>query len=152
AAVWGCALLTGGLHWLALPLVVLAGAVYTAFAASLGLYFSVTWRSTLRATLATGLTLLALVVGLGILGNNSQALLTSWGRGEGWAIILRDGLAPPMPLWVLAFGYGTETVAGPDPARQAPSMLAAVLGLVVYAAAARLLWSAARARFHAQTG
>jgi ABC-type transport system involved in multi-copper enzyme maturation permease subunit len=154
AAVWGWGLVTAGLHLLALPLVVLAWAVYTAFAASLGLFFSVICRTTLRATLATGLTLLVLVVGLGILGNNSRALLTSWGLREGWAVILRDGLAPPMPLWVVAFGYGynTETGTGPGQAGLGPSMLAAVLGLGVYAAAARLLWSAARARFDTQTG
>jgi hypothetical protein len=56
ALCWGPTLLAGRLHVLALFAAVLSWFVYAAFVASLGLYFSLLTRSTMRATVMTLLT------------------------------------------------------------------------------------------------
>lgn len=51
--IWLLGLVTGGLHFLAVPLLVVAWLVYAGFAAMLGLWFSMSSPTTLRATLWT---------------------------------------------------------------------------------------------------
>jgi ABC-type transport system involved in multi-copper enzyme maturation permease subunit len=60
ALIWLLGLVTGGLHILALPMVMAAWITYAAFAAALGMWFSTVSRSSLRATVFTILTLLGL--------------------------------------------------------------------------------------------
>ncbi len=62
AAVLWPALFSCGLHWVTLPLQVLAGVVYVAFATSLGLWFSLVCRTAVRAVLWTVGILFALSV------------------------------------------------------------------------------------------
>jgi len=52
-AIWAVGLLTGGLNLLMLPLMAIAWLIYLGAAASLGLWYSVTSRSTLAAILKT---------------------------------------------------------------------------------------------------
>jgi ABC-type Na+ efflux pump permease subunit len=159
AVVWFWGLVTAGLHLLSLPLVVLTGVVYIAFAASLGLFFSVVCRGTVQATLATLLALLGLAVGTWVLKNNSHALLTSWlGAEAGGAVevFVRYGLPFPMGLLDLTFGYdidlGASVPFGDHGRIDTWQMIGAGLtGLGVYAGAAWLLWHAALVRFRAQT-
>jgi hypothetical protein len=61
--LWGLALVTGGIHPLALPLLLIAWAAYAAFTAGLGLFFSLISRSTLIATLATVIALVGVFGG-----------------------------------------------------------------------------------------
>src|SRR5207249_2130740 len=53
ALIWGVGLATGGLHWLALPLLLLAWGVFAGFEATIGLWFSLLCKTSLRATVAT---------------------------------------------------------------------------------------------------
>lgn len=100
-------ILTGGLHLLALPLILLAWCVYAVFCATLGLWFSMTCRSTLRAFTWTLLTLVLLtsfhwamwvIYGAGFLlyggaTDRKLELLTA----------LHGGLTPPGVLFLFGF-------------------------------------------------
>jgi ABC-type transport system involved in multi-copper enzyme maturation permease subunit len=150
--VWGLGVVTGALNVLAVPLLLLACAVYTGFAASLGLYCSTVCRSTVRATVATLLVLL-------ILGAD-VVLLAAWkalfvpGRPEGvvgwvgWCA--HYGLTGLLPLWVLAFRYDEFWDA--DQWGSWDRVVAALAGLACYAVAAWVLWRLALARFRALAG
>jgi ABC-type transport system involved in multi-copper enzyme maturation permease subunit len=63
AAVWLVGIATGGLHPLAVPLLLAAWCAYAGFIASLGMFFSVYARTTVRAVTATTLTALSVGVG-----------------------------------------------------------------------------------------
>ncbi|HKI36358.1 MAG TPA: ABC transporter permease subunit, partial [Gemmataceae bacterium] len=62
-ALWGVGLVTGGLHPLALVLLMLTWLVYAAFLAGLGTWFSTVSRTTLRATTWTLVCTVAAAVG-----------------------------------------------------------------------------------------
>src|SRR5207248_700973 len=62
-ALWGVGVLTGGLHPLALVLLVVTWLTYAAFLAGLGTWFSVASRTTLRATTWTLLGAVAAALG-----------------------------------------------------------------------------------------
>jgi hypothetical protein len=151
--VWGFGVLTGGLHVLALPLVLLAAAVYAGFVSSLGLYFSTVSRTTLRATLYTMLTLVALAVGPWVLAGGGDVLLEwwlppDWVRAAG--AFVRYGLSPPVTLWTVAFRFD-GFVLGDREAMSGEAVLGALAGLACYALAAWALWRMALARFRAET-
>jgi ABC-type transport system involved in multi-copper enzyme maturation permease subunit len=150
-AVWGLGVVTGGLHLAAVPTLAAGFAVYTAFVASLGLFCSTVCRSTLRATMATILVLVAVVGGSWLLWWGSDILFAGASREVRWwaEAVLQDGLAPPMPLWVLAFRYDEMSPAGGG---EGYRMLAAALGLLVYGLADWVLWRLALARFRAEAG
>jgi ABC-type transport system involved in multi-copper enzyme maturation permease subunit len=57
-SIWGLGVMTGGLHFVAVPLLLLAWLIYAGTLASLGLGFSMACRTSLRATLGTLLTTL----------------------------------------------------------------------------------------------
>jgi ABC-type transport system involved in multi-copper enzyme maturation permease subunit len=145
AVVWGIGAVTGGLHLLALPVLAAGVAVQTGFVASLGLYCSTVCRSTLRATLATILTLLALATvpwllwwGRAVLfPSRLDPMLIDWGEA-----LLRYGLSPPAQLWALGIRYDELDA----------NELAAEAGLLLYAGAAWVLWRRALARFRAEAG
>jgi hypothetical protein len=61
--IWGLGILTGGLYFLALPLLFVAWAVYAGGIAMIGLWFSLTCRSSMRATVWTLATTLVLSAG-----------------------------------------------------------------------------------------
>src|SRR5205085_2520171 len=51
--IWGIGIVTGGLHLLAVPLLLGAWAVYAAFLSCVGLWFSIVSKTTLRANVYT---------------------------------------------------------------------------------------------------
>jgi len=63
AAIWALGIVTGGLHMLALPFVLAAWVVYASFAATLGCWFSVVCKTSMRATVLTILAAIGLGVG-----------------------------------------------------------------------------------------
>lgn len=151
-ALWFLGLLFGGLHPLALPLLLFAAVVYAAVVASLGLFLSLTNRSTLRATLWT----LLAAVGLAALPWALWNLVV-------WAILLAGWehdmptlvhfdayqLMPPMTLWLFSF------LAADITQRQVISwqLIATLLGGVTwYGLLAAGLWGLACRRFEAATG
>jgi ABC-type transport system involved in multi-copper enzyme maturation permease subunit len=149
-AAWGLGLVSGALHVLAVPLLALAVAVYLAFVASLGLFCSTVCRSTLRATLATVITLLAVSGGVGLLSWGGSVLRTGAAAGRVARLqwLAEAALALPGALWSLAVRYDEVGSVGEAAFRTVPVMA----GLGLYAVAAVVLWQLARARFEAEAG
>jgi ABC-type transport system involved in multi-copper enzyme maturation permease subunit len=151
-------LVTGGVHLVAVPFLLIAWAVYARFMASLGLWNSVTQRTALRANVATvagagiiafGHWLLWMCIGplLFLTGGLDQELLVKWiGLFEAF------GLTPPLTLGLLTFqGWefdGSELLQ----TEIGGMMLCAVIGVALYAVAERVLWSEAVLRFSVTSG
>jgi hypothetical protein len=135
-AVWALGLLTGGLDFLAWPLLILAWLVYADFVANLGLWFSLVSRTTQRAVSWTLLVLVGLNIGPWLLSAGAHPSIA----------VKRLLDPPPTILWSLAYYYGDFQVGWhtPDPWEQLPFILAA---LACYFGAARLLGTVTNARF-----
>jgi len=110
--IWGMGLITGGLHVMALPLLVGAWAVYAAFLATLGLWWSIVGRTTLRATVGTLITTAFVGVGHWLPWMCCGPFLFM-GSGPGLEALLKlqMGLTPPAALGILAF-HGEEFHGG----------------------------------------
>jgi hypothetical protein len=150
AMVWGFGLVTGSLHILALPLLLLAFAIYTAFTASLGLYCSTVCRSTVRATVVTLVVLVALGAGPLLLYVWGDLFLPA-GRPAGVAGWLTWWEATGLtPLWALSFRY--DEMRGVNPWGFYDRILTALAVLACYALAALALWRWALGRFRDEAG
>jgi ABC-type transport system involved in multi-copper enzyme maturation permease subunit len=148
--VWALGLFTGGLHVLGCLLTATAFVVYAAFVTSLGVYCSTISKTTLRATLATVVGLLATVGVPWLLAGTARDVLTPYLSTEAleWVVAFQDyGLAAPTPLVVLAFP-SVVYLGLPDWATL-EKIMGALAGLGVYALAALVLWRLALARFRA---
>jgi ABC-type transport system involved in multi-copper enzyme maturation permease subunit len=155
--MWAVGLVTGGLSIYALPVLMYASVVYAMFAANVGIWFSTWCRSTLRATVATLLTMAA--VGLGhwlMLGCYLPFFLYSSGRSSDfpeWVILFQKyGLTPPLTLQALTFQMEdlrqSARIASDGTLSQRLGMLvAAVAGVFCYNLLASLIWKLAAARF-----
>jgi ABC-type transport system involved in multi-copper enzyme maturation permease subunit len=153
--LWGLALVTGGIHPMALPLLLIAWAAYAAFTAGLGLFFSLISRSTLIATLAT---VIALV---GFFGGHRglwRFFEIAWypppaqvPENVAWiGDFLLDGCTPPLTLGILSFR---------SPDFEPPHVLLTwqmvrygLIGVGCFGATALLLWGLLLNRFGAVTG
>jgi ABC-type Na+ efflux pump permease subunit len=96
AAVWLAAVFTSGLHPLALPLLVAAYTVYAVFLASLGTWFSLVSRNSLRATVWTVVTVLTCSLGPWLLGFVYRILMALFYPMHGWTA-LNSGLGSGPP-------------------------------------------------------
>jgi ABC-type transport system involved in multi-copper enzyme maturation permease subunit len=107
----------GGMPWLTVPAIVVAASVHLAFAASLGLFLSVTIRSTARAGLmaAAVLFLLFVVPSVAIPGGHATI--------------------PPV-TWVACLPPTIDSIG-----------VTVLVGLMAYAGLGGVLWRLARARF-----
>jgi ABC-type transport system involved in multi-copper enzyme maturation permease subunit len=143
--IWLFGLVTGGLHPLAVPLLLVALAGYGAFMASLGLVFAAGTKTTIRAVMWTVGT--ALFVG----GGHwlcSACCLVAWafrGPGDEWPFFLGLGLTPPFVLALAAFYHedldrGWHTDAG-------DVVAFSVFGYFAFVVAAFYLWWVAVERF-----
>jgi hypothetical protein len=63
ALIWGLAIATGGMHPLAIPFVLVSWFIYAAFLASMGIWFSISSKTSQRATVLTILSTIGLGVG-----------------------------------------------------------------------------------------
>jgi ABC-type transport system involved in multi-copper enzyme maturation permease subunit len=153
--VWVLGSATGGLYGPTVPWLVLAWAVYAGFLAVLGLWFSMTCRTTLRATVGTLLT--AAVLGVGHWYLWLVFCMPLRLREETFAWLVRFqmyGLTPPLALAWLAFrGDAVESgvigTSGEDPIG---ALVCLVGGLVMWTAAGYFLWRRAVRRFRVLTG
>lgn len=142
-AVWLLGALTGGIHLLAVPLLLLSWASHAALFASLGLCFSLRYTSTMRAILATFITIFVGAVVLRLLGSGDILfdLLLPPAASQWIAQLCADGLAPFAGLHEFCFSYaasanrGTQHGIGP-----------VLAGLVGQCLMAWLLWQLARRR------
>jgi ABC-type transport system involved in multi-copper enzyme maturation permease subunit len=150
----GAAIEVGSLHYLSLPCLALALAVYGWFAAALGVWISMYLRSTWRAQFLTVATLLLInVAGQGVLN-------MFWARGfvpqvwpgftpyEVHKLVLDPGFFRMLKAATAPRLTGASLIA------DAPAWLAifSVVSLAAYAALARLLTRAAIARFEIAAG
>lgn len=148
--IWGLGVLTGGLHVLALPLLLLAWWVYACFLSGVGLWFSIGMKSTLRATVWTLMTLIGVVIAFRLVGNNARLFFASW-MPEEWAVEVGRwfscGFMPPAALYVLSFHYGEVFRTASGPGASAANLRAVLIGLATIGAAAWGLWWWNRRRF-----
>ena len=148
AFIWGLGVVTGGLHILAAPLLVLAWCVYAGAVASIGLWFSLVSRTSARAVLYTILSVVGLSVGHWLIWLPCGFLL--WplgGRGEPgyWIAMVESGLTPPAVFFLhLSFGYDNIPLDDNYPGRL---LACAFGGLVAWTVFAGNLWQATNRRF-----
>jgi len=152
-AVWLLGFIAGELHPVSIVLLLAAWLAYAAFAAGLGLWFSLHCRTTLRATVWTLVTLL-IVVGAPVLlcGNAGLALLKDLSPNGTTSAADLFALTPPGAMANLTFGWGPWYSF--DTALQS-SLGAAALSWVdvcVYGLAAVALWFGIGRRFGPITG
>jgi ABC-type transport system involved in multi-copper enzyme maturation permease subunit len=152
-AVWLLGFLAGGLHILSLLMLLVAWWALAAFAAGLGLWFSLHCRTTLRATVYTLLALLAAGLVPYLLCGAFGAALADylpWGRSVGPDDLL--AVTPPGAMAYLTFGWGDwysfdkALKASPGP------MALAWAGACAYGLAGIGLWFGVGARFGPVTG
>lgn len=157
ATAWILGILTGGLHPLALPLLLVAWLVCAAFMAVLGLWFSVVCRSTLRALLATVVAMLVVSGAHWIawLGYGAYFVLYGGGsdRNVEWLTAVHAALTPP---GVLFLGGFQSLPTAPLRERELDDyawqvMGFAAVGLVVWAAGTVYLWRRTVERFRTLT-
>lgn len=140
--LWAMGLLTRALHPLAMLAFVAVWLVYAAFAAGLGLWFSIASRSTRTAIFAT-LCGVGAVLLLSVLA--AHDFVDTWlTTGEALSLI------PPLHLGLLVFAPADFQAVSVDAARVRPGLV--LLGLVVWATATVVLWRLANVRFHVITG
>jgi ABC-type transport system involved in multi-copper enzyme maturation permease subunit len=154
AAIWGLAMLTGGVHPLACPLLVAAWAVYAGFTACVGVWCSLVSRTTLRATIRTllvlgGVNLLPWIFGL--LWDLLAHLFGFKASGQRINDLLYDVACPPVTLsaLTLSFAQFDESVLFNH---ALVGIGSAILGLVVYLLATVVLWHLINLRFPSLTG
>jgi hypothetical protein len=143
--------IAGGLHPIAVLLLLGAWAVFAAFLATLGLWWSMVARTTLRATLGTLITTALLAVGHWLPWMCCGAFLFMGSSGAGLEILfkLQAGLTPPAVLVIFAF-YGPEFTGANN---EVASVLAfSVFGLCLWVLATVLLGGALSQRFRIRTG
>lgn len=178
--IWLAALFTGGLHPAALPLLLIAWGCYAAFLASVGMYFSLVSRNSLRATIWTLVVVTGTCIGPWLLsafwllvvefihptpyGVRRWAGSPLGGNAATWSEQLPDllsALAPPSTLNFLTFAQrdlvGTDAAYeyssyGAPPVEPWLRLVAIVVALVGYLVAALVLYNRACALFPEVTG
>jgi ABC-type transport system involved in multi-copper enzyme maturation permease subunit len=156
-ALWGIGALTGGLHPLALGLLVVTWFVYAAFLAGLGTWFSVVSRTTLRATTWTLVS--AVAAGLGhwlIWMCCIPIMIVRAGPMPdvlSWIAKYQTGMTPPLNLgYLLSFREGDfgESVGRPEMVWEMVGF--GVMGAATWAVMAGALWVLTSRRFRQVAG
>ncbi|HEV3447504.1 MAG TPA: ABC transporter permease [Gemmataceae bacterium] len=153
APIWALALITGGVHPLALVLLAVAWCVFAAFEAGLGMCFSLICRNTLVASIATMLTTLVLSGGPWGMWSLYVSGMYQNRTPDGIVWIeqfLLYGLTPPVTLGVLSFR--SEDFAAQRPLLSWETVRYALYGLGLYAGVAALMWKLLVSRFPVVTG
>lgn len=159
--IWGIGVASGGMHYLALPLVIVAWVVFAVFVANLGLYFSSTSRSNLRAILSTFFALLAVCFGHWLIWSCGLPffIYSSGNRSEfpGWVTNFQVyGLTPPMVLRILSFqGNELQQPVYENFRTMSPPwerFFCAMVGVVCWGLFALVLGRLASARFRREAG
>jgi len=152
AFIWAFGVLGCGLNVLAVPLLVLAWCVYAAAMASLGLWFSLVSRTSLRAVLYTILAAVGLAVGHWLIWLPCGCLSLWQGfPAEAGRLLLtaQGGLTPPAVLGgYFSFGYDEHI-----PSDLFGQFIAfGLCGLVVWGVFAWMVWQATNNRFKRDGG
>lgn len=144
--IWGPSLLTGALNPFALLLVLAGYGVLSACLATMGLWFSLFSRTTLRATLFTMLGAIVLIIGPGFF-----ATMFGLDRASGsftWdALLAEHALTPSVTLWTLSFHTGELSTDDPLPFLK---ICAAIFGLHLYLLLTVVMWVSLLTRLRAE--
>jgi ABC-type transport system involved in multi-copper enzyme maturation permease subunit len=148
-AIWAIGYLYGVWHVLVVPLLIVAMCVYAAFLATVGLWFSLVSRTSLRATAYTMGS--ALVMGFIFLAplynlfpNDAASQMRAWRLYQ-----FQLGLSPPAALSYL---LPISRADLDSPLRDPWYFQAALWGLVIWALATAVLWYRTSVRFRKLTG
>jgi ABC-type transport system involved in multi-copper enzyme maturation permease subunit len=154
--IWGLGLMTRGLHPLAVPVLVSAWLVYAAFLATVGVWFSIVSRTSLRAIIYTIATALGAAFGHWIIWACCIPLMIyrqGSGREFQWLLKLQAGFTPPFALgWLAFYGPEFERSGGRGDSEVIEVTACALLGIVFWAGAAAVLWFVTSERFRRVTG
>jgi ABC-type transport system involved in multi-copper enzyme maturation permease subunit len=143
--IWGIGLLTGGLHPASLMLTFVAWLVYASCLAGVGLWFSISCRSSLRAMLYTLGTVLGVSVGHWMIWLCLLPFCNPWQAGQ--VLALQSCITPPAVLyWLSAPG----SLVGHDGDWEWNTLLSG-FGLILWALAACAIWTISRTRFRMLT-
>jgi ABC-type transport system involved in multi-copper enzyme maturation permease subunit len=142
--IWGVGLLTSGLHPAALMLAFVAWLVYASCLAGVGIWFSISCQTTLRATLYTLAVTFGASVGHWLIWLALLPFCSPWQVGG--ILGLQACITPPAVLYGLAAGVEV----GHSDAWEVHTILAG-FGLFLWALAACVIWSFSRARFRRLT-
>jgi ABC-type transport system involved in multi-copper enzyme maturation permease subunit len=156
-ALWGVGVLTGGLHPLALLLMVVTWFVYAAFLAGLGTWFSAVSRTTLRATTWTLVCVVAAGLGhwLVWLCCIPIMIVRAGPMPEvlSWIAKYQAGLTPPFNLGFLAsFREGDFADNAGRPEQVWEYVGFGVMGTATWALLAGALWVLTSRRFRLAAG
>jgi ABC-type transport system involved in multi-copper enzyme maturation permease subunit len=149
--VWCFGLAAGGLHILALSLLLILVGIYAAFMASLGMFFAAASKTTLRAMMQTIGT--ALFVGGGHWFCCSLPLgflIGGGGPGSEWIYAFLAGITPPIVLGLAAFQG--EEYRSINQSREGELFFAMTFGVLLFAVAAMVLRVLAVERFQRTCG
>ncbi len=156
-AIWGLGVLTGGLHILALPLVLVSWIVFASFFAGLGLWFSMVARTTTRATVYTILTTIGLSFGHYLISMCCGPLLLFGFQGGPprvfeYFMMFQASITPPANMGILSFiADDFSHNGGRNP--MAEMIGFSILGLFLYGVAGLILWTSVLSpRFRSLTG
>jgi hypothetical protein len=142
--IWGIGLLTSGLHPAALMLTFVAWLVYASCLAGVGIWFSISCQTTLRATLYTLAVTFGASVGHWLIW---LALLPFFPPWQAAGVLgLQACITPPAVLYGLSAG----SEVGHSDQWEMHAVLAG-FGLFFWALAACVIWSISRARFRRLT-
>jgi ABC-type transport system involved in multi-copper enzyme maturation permease subunit len=143
--IWGVGIVTGGLHPAALMLAFVAWLVYASCLAGVGLWFSISCRTTLRATLYTLAVTFGVSVGHWMIWLCLLPFCSPFGVGG--ILELQACITPPAVLyWLLA----RSDQVGHDMGWEINTILSG-FGLFLWAMAACVIWSVSRTRFRKLT-
>lgn len=154
--IWMAAAIAGGLHPLALMLLVIAWFVYAAALSGLGLWFSVVSRTTLRATIWTLFTTAGIGVGHWIVWMCCIPFFRIAAPGRDslfeWLAKLQAGITPPVALsWLLPF-RGQDFIVSGYQRKDEWELFCGIIGICFWGVIAFVLWSAAVGQFQVVTG
>ncbi len=155
--IWAIGVLTGGLHALALPMVLAAWFVFGTFFTMVGLWFSMTARTTMRATVYTMLTTLSLAIGHWLIWLCCAPFFIFVGRSGAnsaaeYLAKFQLGVTPPAVLFW--FSFTSVDFHNDFGAREARDYIGfCILGLFLWGLAALLFWTTLLSpRFRVFTG
>jgi ABC-type transport system involved in multi-copper enzyme maturation permease subunit len=154
AAIYGLTFVCGGVNFVGLLAVIVAWFVYAGFAALLGLWFSASYRTTMRATVGTLLATLGAFGGHWLIWACCLPLLwTSSGTGRDLQHLWdfqAFALTPPITLGQLAFlAEELERMGSYD--NPAERMVFALIGVMLFGGIAAWLRTAVSRRLRAVT-
>ena len=141
------AILSGGIHLLAVPLVITAWFIYGLFFTMVGMWYSMTCKSSMRATVLTVLTTLFLGGGHWLLMGlccyiPASAMMMHGGSGDFLKYLAQFelGMTPPFVLGYCAYSYEDLAVNFNRHDDWGHMLFFSVIGLFLWAIACMFLW------------